>query len=621
MKRTLWTALILLSGTTAAAQVIESQPLFVTGSRIARHLSEVPAQTYVITREEIDASPASSVLDLLNRIPGLTGVTGSAAMTLNQAVTVRGLFTEVLLLVDGIPQSSPSHGTGTDSAGYIYDLRALPLSSVERIEVVKGAGSALYGSAAGAGVISITTRTPAQKSTLSLSAEAGSDGWYTGSAEVHAAGKNGLNVSVRAAHTQEGERRIKRLMTPLALSAGRTHDLSRQFRGDDAALNLSWQNWEFSAAAGTYLSRWDATQRRAGIVTTDEAGQKNRYSRFSLAYDDGVQTARLYHLAAKKDYWQTGVQTAYRDTAWGASWSQRTRLLGSQGAWGAEIRREQSKGAGSISYSQNRFEAAPFAEISIPLGEAVIDAGLRAEFWDMSRGGDIAEILPRVSLSWQNAAGTLHYISAGRFLSMPSLYEMSAGTGPMNPDLDPERGWSYDIGIKNNAAQTPWSANLFFLEMSGKIRWISDPTTGSGTFQNMNRYRAWGAEAQATLRLGGPWSWTQGLSFVEGSERANASSDWQRTGMPRWDISGRLSYSCAPWGAEAELHYYADPASLPMYDSEDRFFVLNLALSRKSGNQRFKLAVTNVFNTEVVINYAGFITPERRVTLSWQRDF
>lgn len=609
--------LALLFALPAAARVIDAESVSVTGSRLLRSLDEVSAQTYVITREDIEGSAASTVLDLLNRVPGLTGVTGSAAMTLNQAVTVRGLFTEVLLLVDGVPCNLPSHGTGTGSSGYAYDLRSLPLDSVERIEVVKGASSAIYGSHAAAGVISVTTRKSALENELVLKGEGGSGGWLKGSVQATAAGGKGLRASVSYVHTEEGERKIKQLTRSAALLAGHAYDLSRQYRGDDYGLSLDWKNWRLSAAFGESLSRWDNTV----YAVTSEAGQKNKYGRISLAFDNGVKSIRLYYIGNTKDYWQQYNFTTYDDQIWGASWSRRSPILGLPGVWGMEARKERSEGAGELRYKRDRLELAPFAEVSIAAGEVVVDLGLRGEYWDMDgSAADVRELLPRLSASWQSPSGALWYASAGRFFATPSLYEISAGTGPLNPDLKPERGWSYDLGVKNGGAKNPWSLGLFMLDMEDKVKYVVDPASGAGVFLNVNRYRAWGAEAQVKIPLGKNWSWTQGLSYVKGEEKTEGGA-WSRTGMPCWDLSGRLGYASGRWNAEAELHYYADHAALPIYDGEESFFLMNLALSWKGDESRFRLAVGNLFNKEIVINYSGFITPERRWVLSWEQKF
>ena len=137
------------AGETKSADVADVAAVEVTGSRLADSIADVPAQTYVITRGEIDASGARDVQDVLARVPGINTLLNNASMAQSKGVTVRGLNSEVLLLVDGIPYMGADYGVGAD-LGSPFDLRSIALTDVERIEVVKGAGSAIYGSYASA---------------------------------------------------------------------------------------------------------------------------------------------------------------------------------------------------------------------------------------------------------------------------------------------------------------------------------------------------------------------------------------------------------------------------------------------------------------------------------------
>ncbi|KUL00067.1 MAG: TonB-dependent receptor plug, partial [Synergistales bacterium 54_9] len=147
---------ILLSGAMSAAEeTVVLEPEVVTGSRIYTNLEEVPAPTYVIDREEIERGGGKNLSEILSQIPGIY-VTPRNGRTQEDNIKVRGLVTQVLLLVDGVPYYNATHGAGAIA----FDLRSIPLAEIERIEIVKGAGSALYGSMAAAGVINIITKKP-----------------------------------------------------------------------------------------------------------------------------------------------------------------------------------------------------------------------------------------------------------------------------------------------------------------------------------------------------------------------------------------------------------------------------------------------------------------------------
>jgi outer membrane receptor for ferrienterochelin and colicins len=127
--------------------VYRLDPIVVTGSRTEHRLSEAPVATEVITAEEIRASGAESVADLLQTHPGLD-VSRSFR---GAGVRLQGLDPEhVLILVDGERVTGRIDG--------VIDLSRFPIEDIDRIEIVKGASSALYGSEAMGGVINIFTR-------------------------------------------------------------------------------------------------------------------------------------------------------------------------------------------------------------------------------------------------------------------------------------------------------------------------------------------------------------------------------------------------------------------------------------------------------------------------------
>jgi outer membrane receptor protein involved in Fe transport len=128
-----------------------------TATRLPRPLRSVPASVTVLRREELDANPALTTDGALRIVPSVLTFRRSTSLTADpssQGLNLRGVgpsgVSRTLVLVDGVPANDPF-------AGSIY-WRALPRLGVERIEVVPGGGSALYGSAALAGVVQLISR-------------------------------------------------------------------------------------------------------------------------------------------------------------------------------------------------------------------------------------------------------------------------------------------------------------------------------------------------------------------------------------------------------------------------------------------------------------------------------
>lgn len=132
------------------AQGIEINPVVISASRLEQPLSEVLSSVSVITRQDIDKSQAPTLVDLLQGEPGLeygrNGGPGSQT-----SIFLRGQESKSLVvLIDGVR-------TQTDGGGFLT-VTDMPLSQIERIEILRGNAGALYGDAAIGGVINIYTR-------------------------------------------------------------------------------------------------------------------------------------------------------------------------------------------------------------------------------------------------------------------------------------------------------------------------------------------------------------------------------------------------------------------------------------------------------------------------------
>lgn len=156
----------------------------VTASKSSLTVEQAPAVMTVISFEEISTFGANNLHDILRRVAGIHPVNG--AVLRDNLLSIRGQHSgtidrRVLLLIDGRPYRD-GHTGGVNENFY----RSFPISAIEKIEIIRGPSSILYGSSATSGVINIVTR---KSSHRELSAFAGSFG--TSAAEVSGAGSQG----------------------------------------------------------------------------------------------------------------------------------------------------------------------------------------------------------------------------------------------------------------------------------------------------------------------------------------------------------------------------------------------------------------------------------------------
>jgi vitamin B12 transporter len=147
-----WLAMIeraMAGSTVTAAEPTRLDPVVVTGTQIAVPVSELPSAITVIDREEIESRQVTDVLQLLRTVPELSVTQTGSRGGLTDVFPRGGNSNFNLVLVDGVP---------VNNAGGRYDFSDLTTDNIERIEVIRGPQSALYGSNAIGGVIQIFTR-------------------------------------------------------------------------------------------------------------------------------------------------------------------------------------------------------------------------------------------------------------------------------------------------------------------------------------------------------------------------------------------------------------------------------------------------------------------------------
>jgi iron complex outermembrane receptor protein len=135
------------------AEPRELDAVTISASRSETRVEEMPLHTTVISRTEIEESPAQTLDQLLRNIPGMnfTGVPASQSDPTGHQTKMRGLGnSKVLVLLDGVPIHDPFYMT--------TQWFKLPLSNIERVEIVRGGNSSLWGNMAVAGVVNVVSK-------------------------------------------------------------------------------------------------------------------------------------------------------------------------------------------------------------------------------------------------------------------------------------------------------------------------------------------------------------------------------------------------------------------------------------------------------------------------------
>lgn len=165
----------------------------VTGTRTAHYLKNVPIRTEVITSQAMTNKNAQNLFEALEGISGVR-VEQQCQFCNFSEVRMQGLGAEhTQILIDGEPVYSGLAG--------VYGLQQMGTNDIDRLEIVKGAGSALYGSSAVAGAINIITKEPAFDPTVKADVQFGNYGYksYNASASMR---KNNIGLNIFAQRTE-----------------------------------------------------------------------------------------------------------------------------------------------------------------------------------------------------------------------------------------------------------------------------------------------------------------------------------------------------------------------------------------------------------------------------------
>lgn len=171
------------------------KPIVVTATRTPQTVDETLISSTVITRQEIERQQARSMQDLLHGIAGIN-IANNGGPGKNTSLFLRGTESDhVLILIDGVRMGSATSGT--------TEIQNIPVELIERIEIVRGPRSSLYGPEAVGGVIHIFTRKGKKGLRPTFSFGGGSYGTISGSATLSGGGEQGwFNLGVSGFSTE-----------------------------------------------------------------------------------------------------------------------------------------------------------------------------------------------------------------------------------------------------------------------------------------------------------------------------------------------------------------------------------------------------------------------------------
>ena len=553
---TIQTAEYEVADTSGAAWNDRIEQVVVTGTRDRSDSRLLSQSVSVVDRTTIDNSMQPSLLPVLTEhVPGLFttsrgimgyGVSDGAA----GGISLRGLTGgsgRMMVLIDGHPQYAGIFGHPVSDA---YQSML-----AEKVEVLKGPASVLYGSNAMGGVINIVTR------------RMDSDGV-----------KTGLRAGYGSFNTLETElvNRVRkgRFSSVASLSYNRT-DGHRSGMGFEQYSGYAKAGYELSAnwdiSADVNLTHFNASY--PGPVSAPlldafqsitrgmaSASVSNDYGRTSGAasffYNWGNHWINDGYTPSEGETSQDG-RFSSRDNMMGVSIYQNVRFFdGNRVTFGFDWFRYggrawtdyvsgPSAGTRNDLVDKHEDEFAGYVDFRQDLWKWLsLNAGLRVDHH--SRVG--TEWVPQAGLAFHLSKDIELKLSAAKGFRYPVLREMYMFP-PQNPDLQPESVWNYEFAFSQTllGGQLEYGANVFYLNGSNMIVTLPNPS-GSGMLnQNTGRIENAGVELQAAYRISRSWSADVNYSFLH-MENPVAGAPQHKLcagavfDRGRWNVSTGIQY-------------------------------------------------------------------------------
>ena len=585
--------------------IIESTELLVTANKRRQSLEDSPNSVGIMTsrqfkqRNEIDLDKLLKYASGVNFVDTQVNIRGSSGYSY-------GAGSRVLFLIDGVPVMPG------DSGDIKWDL--IPATQIDHVEIIKGAGSALYGGSALGGVINVITKSASPKPTTNIRLSAGV---YDNPAYAEWDWTDRIlhfdNVNVD--HTR------KMGNSDILLAFGRQQSTGFQQAGHYKRWNGSAKvhttlggqhnitlstNFELGSRGAALMWR---SQRRALEVAPAATGDYVDSDKFSLNVFHNWIVSKNFGLKTRLSYFRNYWKNYFHDNITGSTADRlgaeiqgdlqlspyNSLVFGMEEAWDHVVSDLVGKHDQYVisGYIQN--ERALLTNLMLTLG-------MRYDFQHVDIGFDDSELNPKVGLVWHTLTTLSLRASSGRGFRSASMSERFADSIYSglriipNERLKSETAWSHELGL--NFRPHP----LFYLDAAlfRSDYWnLIEPEPDENQivqFKNITRACIRGAEFSLKFV---PWtkSVTVDLGYTYMDPR-DLELNTVLAYRSHHIFTGSLTYSIGPFELGADVHYVSEPLRFKVYPQEDRIAqkLLNGRLAYRLGHWTISGNANNIFN-------------------------
>ena len=571
--------------------------MVVTAQREEKRDVDTPASVTTLTQKQLADTGAANLFDALRLQSGITsysyGGNGQSLGGMSAKILMRGANKGTVVMIDGVPANINEN----------YYLDTIPMESVERVEILKGAASTLYGSEASSGVINIITKKKLPN-TLSLT-----KGEYGKAKESLTLNANKLNLAFAF---EQGDP-----VKGLADNYKAVNDINKKsysigYKFDDNWC-LSHQHNDNRFAYDQYDSKkqdWSKLTENANYHYIDD------FTR--LQYKDDSVTANLFYNRSNRRN-QTYKVTNNKFSSWNKLDHIRFDSLGldlqkqinnkfadiiigttiSRDSYKNDSRYSDSKPTNAnLNYIRSNY--AVFAQLSKDLGAGYTATVGARETLVKTKDKNYDAFTPQFSLLKKLDDNSSLYANAAKSFRMPTftqLYGGGSSTFEPNPYLQPEEGWTYEFGYKKASNSSLLKAAVYYMDMDAityKGSKKADYKIVNTPFENL------GMEVTYDKEIGSKYSYSLGVNYCNPKSKSEKGV-WERQ-LSREQYTGSLKYHDDKFTAALTGMLTADRAG----GWKNMMPVNFLAGYKLDKSSRLEFGVENIFNRDDIIsNYAS----------------
>ncbi|ORT99156.1 TonB-dependent receptor [Anaerovibrio sp. JC8] len=652
-------AVMTASSSVFAAEVADfgDEDVVVTATRTEKKDVDVPASTEVITAQQIEEMGAKSAADALSKVNGLTfksfGQLNAAMGTMINEITIRGIDNGTMIMMNGVPISMRTK----------YDISAIPASIIERIEIIKGAGTTLYGSQAMAGVVNIITKNPEGPFGGDATIGFGSQGqqlYYVNatadnfSVFFNKQKWNGSHDATVSDFDYNGPAK-----TDKNKFKGETHTWVRDIEKTSAGFNFKFNDrfnvmYDYNQSVGTYdryITSLAATNKYSATLHADVGDFFNsrKYTvtqhNAQALYSDNLWKLKFFYNTGTfesigpsafflgtssngsgsyntKNGWysndnQNWYNTKERNTTIGTD-IQRTWQLekGSNVIVGANAQRESYESCvtaydpSNERYARNVWAA--FAQLDYNFDDKNnIIIGAR-ETWTSGTALNYSNFSGSVAYTYKLGNENNIYAAVNQSFILPTFAQMygASDMAVPNPGLKPQKGVNYEIGWKQKHGAHTWKAALFKTDIEDNISATWSDKKRSYSYKNED-FRNEGLELSCSIEPeNSKFSFDYGLTWQNPVVKSTKKDYWDRK-YGKIQLTGAIRYKVGKFTGVLDASFLGNRVNTP--SSEHSFETkpylltgLNLMYS-PTDKCDVSLKIDNLLNRKDILSHSSSI--------------